>query len=207
LRDCFESSVTIAGESTKLLRVNSTAKGEAVGLTTSGVWTKAWGMHLDAGQIVNIKAAVIGKQRNGTGRAVYHVMGYAYREGDRLDYDSQTANFTLGDILTGGSSGATARIVADSDSGTTGYLTLTDIVGTFQDNETITGSSTGSATSNGSTTVGTVSQGYSQQGTGYENDATFDARIQMNSEEVELQVYGNTSKTMEWTVNVDVVST
>lgn len=66
-----------------------------------------------------------------------------------LDYDAQTGNFTPGLVLTGGTSGATAVIVTDVDAGTTGTLVIRKIVGTFQNDETITDSSTGSATSNG----------------------------------------------------------
>lgn len=66
-----------------------------------------------------------------------------------LNYDTQTANFTAGLILTGGTSGAKAVILEDTDSGATGVLTLGNIVGTFVDNEIITDSSTGSATANG----------------------------------------------------------
>lgn len=67
----------------------------------------------------------------------------------RLDYDAQTGNFTVGLTITGGTSGATAVISADTDSGTTGTLTLTSVSGLFEDNETITDTSTGSATTNG----------------------------------------------------------
>jgi len=66
-----------------------------------------------------------------------------------LDYDAQTGNFTAGLLLTGGTSGATAIIATDKDDGATGVLTIRKITGTFQNNETITDSSTGSATSNG----------------------------------------------------------
>ena len=70
-----------------------------------------------------------------------------------LLYDAETVAFTtLGQIITGGTSGAKAELVAVTDWGTTGLLTLRDVRGTFQDNETITGSSEGSATVNG--TVG-----------------------------------------------------
>lgn len=69
-----------------------------------------------------------------------------------LAYDNQTSNFTAGAILTGATSGATAVILQDSDSGATGTLTLGYVVGTFQDNEIITDSSTGSATVNGTIT-------------------------------------------------------
>ena len=65
-----------------------------------------------------------------------------------LPYDTQTGNFTVGLVVTGGTSGATATIVADVDGGATGTLTLEKISGIFQDNETITDTSTGSAAVN-----------------------------------------------------------
>lgn len=55
-----------------------------------------------------------------------------------LNYDNQSADFTAGKKITGGTSGATAVIVSDSDGGTTGTLTLRDVVGVFADNEEIT---------------------------------------------------------------------
>lgn len=72
-----------------------------------------------------------------------------------LAYDGQTANFTIGKTLTGGTSGATGIIVADDDQGTTGTLTLEGVTGTFQNNETITdnASTPGSATANGTLTT------------------------------------------------------
>lgn len=66
-----------------------------------------------------------------------------------LAYDGQSANFTVGLTVTGGTSGATGVIATDTDAGTTGTLTLTGIVGTFVDNETLTDSSTGAAVVNG----------------------------------------------------------
>jgi len=72
-----------------------------------------------------------------------------------LDYDAQTANFTVGAILTGGTSGAHGIITADTDTGDTGTLTLEGIDGVFQNNETITddNGTPGSATANGTLTV------------------------------------------------------
>lgn len=66
-----------------------------------------------------------------------------------LAYTSQTGNFTVGLKVTGGTSAATGYIVADSDSGTTGTLTLANVTGTFQNAEVITDSGSGSATTNG----------------------------------------------------------
>lgn len=64
-----------------------------------------------------------------------------------LAYDAQTANFVVGQTLTGGTSGATATIVADTDAGATGTLKVINITGVFVDNETITDGVGGSATS------------------------------------------------------------
>jgi len=67
----------------------------------------------------------------------------------RLDYDAQTANFTLDGIATGATSGATGTIEIDRDSGATGQIVLSGVSGTFQDDEIITDAVTGSATVNG----------------------------------------------------------
>src|SRR5690606_20708374 len=66
-----------------------------------------------------------------------------------LAYDGQSASFTIGETITGGTSGATAVVLQDSDSGTSGTLTLGSIDGTFQDNESLTGSTSGVAIANG----------------------------------------------------------
>ncbi len=67
----------------------------------------------------------------------------------RLKYKTQTVNFTVGQVLTGGTSGATGTISADVDAGATGTLTLTGVVGTFQNNEAITDALGGAAVANG----------------------------------------------------------
>lgn len=69
-----------------------------------------------------------------------------------LLYASQTANFGVGNILTGNTSGASALIGSDTDNGSIGTLTLENIVGIFEDGEIITDDMGGSATANG--TVG-----------------------------------------------------
>ena len=68
-----------------------------------------------------------------------------------LAYDNQSANFSQGRQLTGGTSNATATIMKDTDAGATGTLVLSNVSGTFQDGETITddNSTPGSATVNG----------------------------------------------------------
>lgn len=67
----------------------------------------------------------------------------------RLDYDALTAPFTVGDTVTGGTSGATGMIykIVETDA-TTGVLYLTSKTGNFSDNEIVSGGG-GSATANG----------------------------------------------------------
>ena len=60
-----------------------------------------------------------------------------------LDYDNlHDASFTVGETITGGTSGATAEILDDNYTASPpgGTLTLINIVGTFQNDEEITGS-------------------------------------------------------------------
>lgn len=67
-------------------------------------------------------------------------------------YDAQTAAFNVGATLTGATSGATATIdEVTFDFGAVGFLTLSSVTGSFQDNEIISdnGGTPGSATSNG----------------------------------------------------------
>jgi len=70
----------------------------------------------------------------------------------KLSYDAETTPFTSGAILTGGTSGATAKIykIVPSVTPGVGVLWLTDITGgPFQDNEAITDGNGGAATAAG----------------------------------------------------------
>ena len=90
-------------------------------------------------------------------------MRFGYNPIMTLSYDAQSASYTVGAQLTGGTSEATATITAvpADQSGTTGTLTLSNITGTFQNNETITddNSSPGSATVNGTAGGAVTSKG------------------------------------------------
>ena len=63
-----------------------------------------------------------------------------------INYGTETGAFTAGLTVTGGTSGATAKILEVFDEGTEGTLILTNIDGTFVAGETVTDTSTGSAT-------------------------------------------------------------
>lgn len=209
--DCREDSdVTVTGSATHWTRASSiNYPAASFGLTTGNAATKAWAIALKSGQLVYLEGKVVGRQRNGVNTGFYHIAVSASRAGATLNYDTQTANFTAGNILTGATSGATARIKSDNDSGTTGVLLLQDIVGTFVDNELITDGAGGSATANGTQTqgavalVGTVTALRADQ----ETDASWDATFVANGPEIELRVTGASSQTVEWTVEATVTST
>jgi len=81
---------------------------------------------------------------NGTTGNQYQAVGDIY-----LAYDTQTGNFSQGGLLTGATSGATGYIVADHDSGASGFLCLRQVKGIFQNNESITDETAGAALVNG----------------------------------------------------------
>lgn len=156
LKDCFEDSGTvITGSASQLVRQFGEEEFEVQGITTGNVATRAWGITLDDNEAVYFEVKAIGVQRNGVNQANFHAVIGGNRAPGILNYNNQTANFTLGDILTGTNSGATARIVSDSDGGTFGALSLGNIQGTFSNGEIITGSTTGSANAVGTVTDGT----------------------------------------------------
>ncbi len=211
LRDCIEDSlVTISGDGTKFTRersMNGNPPGSS-GVTTDATPTKTWSVELEPGQVGHIRAVVLGNQRDGTNQAIYHISRPVHRPGSTLAYDAQTTNFTSGDILTGGTSGATARIIADSDSGSSGTLTLRDIVGTFENNETIADGLGGSASVNGTiTNINAALLGSTASITAaFEDVAGWAADFAASGSEIEIQVTGAASTVIEWIVHAEVVA-
>jgi hypothetical protein len=71
----------------------------------------------------------------------------------KISFNSQTANFTVGQRVTGTTSRATGVISSQTDAGATGTLTFTSVSGNFIDNEIITDPAGGSAMVSSSSTV------------------------------------------------------
>lgn len=90
---------------------------------------------------------------NGSDYAFYYngtdVQPISGEEISDLGYDGLTGEFTVGQMVTGGTSGATATIYGVAPaSATAGTLKIGPSTGTFQDNEALTDPLTGAATSN-----------------------------------------------------------
>jgi len=70
-----------------------------------------------------------------------------------LDYDAEVAPFTVGETVTGGTSGATGVILKVVDNGTDGTLYINTLTGNFQNNEAITDGAGGDADADGTEVV------------------------------------------------------
>jgi hypothetical protein len=134
------------------LSTGSNDFAEVEGLT-SGDWS-AVQMSTTGGQFL---VAV-----NGTDYGMYYggtewepINGNAVND---LSFDAESSAFTVGETVTGGTSGASATILAiTKTSATEGTLKLGAITsGPFQDNETITDGATGSATADGASASGSA---------------------------------------------------
>lgn len=75
----------------------------------------------------------------------------------RLNYSTRSAAFTLGETITGGTSGATATVTLEVFLGGAGYLVIGAVAGTFVDGETITGGTSGSTATVDGTQYSSVS--------------------------------------------------
>lgn len=212
VKDCTESSsVALAGnDATQWMRTRSGIgdSPNSSGVTTDGTSTEAWSYDLAPGERVFLDAKVIANGRNVIDYAVYHITQGAHRPGSTLAYDGQSSNFTAGAIVSGATSGAMARIMADADSGATGTLTLRDIVGEFIDDETISDSAGGSAMANGvlshqnAVLLGTINT----PSAAVESDAAFACIFGVTAAKARVMVTGAAAKTVDWTVAVSVTS-
>ena len=211
-RDCVESgSVTLAGtDTTQWMRTRS-GIGDfpaSSGVTTDSTATEAWSYDIAPGERVFLDAKVVANARNTIDYAVYHITQGAHCTGSTLAYDNQTSNFTLGDMITGATSGARARVTADADSGATGTLTLRDIAGEFIDDETVAGAAGGAALANGvmahqnAALLGTINT----PSAAVESEAGWACIFGVTARKVRVLVTGAASKTVDWTVSVSVTS-
>lgn len=208
-RNVIEGPNLTLPATTKLLRTAPQYDAWTAAFTSDATPLKAWGFTLDPGQTIYAEAVVIATQRNGTGTCEYHFTVSARRSGSTLNFDTQTANFTTGDIVVGGTSGATGRIIDQSDSGSYGSLTLGSIVGAFLDNEALTGqASGGAAIANGTLVPQTVSLlgSVTDLRTPREDVAGFAATFAGSSEELELKVTGGAGNLVDWLVRVKVTT-
>lgn len=209
LLDCVEdSAVTIAGIGTALTRRSSASEGASSGTTTNNTATKAWSSGpLSPGSVIFLEAKVLARQLNGTNLAEYWIATSAKRPGSTLGYYNKTVSFTVGQFVTGATSGARGLITADSG-GANGPLTLSTITGAFIADEVITDGAGGAAVAQSILTPANAALLGSVTAirTAREDNANCDATFAASGTEVELRVTGDTSQTYSWVVDVKMTA-
>ncbi|MEY4300597.1 MAG: Pectate lyase superfamily protein [Verrucomicrobiota bacterium] len=209
LEDCSEDANTTAtGATEKLLRSALAKRGEVPGVTTDATWTTAWSMSLVPGDLVRLRARILGRQRNGTYRLSGEIVGTASRAPAELAFNTAVGTLAIGSIVSGVTSGASARIVGATQAGSTGTLQVRDVKGAFLTSETINTSAGQSArcTSPLSDPAVTVDPTHVAKVTpAPQDDAAWDYAINGSTPLVRVQVKGNTGLVIEWLVEVDVL--
>lgn len=81
-----------------------------------------------------------------------------------IDYASGTSAFVVGEVVTGGASSATGTVTKVVGDAATGTLYLTDVTGTFEDAEAITGDGTGAAEIDGAPSIAAPGPDFSTSG-------------------------------------------
>ena len=209
LLDCREDAATTStGATSKLLRYARTGRGQVPGVTTDATWTTAWALQLNPGEVVRIRARVIGRQRDGTNTLSGEIVGTASRAAATLGFDTAVGTLAVGSIVIGNTSGASARIVANSQSGASGTLSVRDVAGTFTLGESLATSAgqTARCTAGLNTPAVTVNSGDVAKVTpNPQSDVAWDYNITGSTPQVLLQVKGDTSQIVEWLAEVDVM--
>lgn len=204
--DCIQDALTtITGLKTYLLSQDTDHGGTLSGVTTGAVDVVAWSEAVPPGKTWLVTAKVTARQRNGTGRGRWWVAAGVDRPCATLAYINLTGTFTVAAILTGATSGASARINANA----AGTLTISDITGTFQNGETITD---GAATATASGTISTSNAALDSGGSvdviapvdSLSGTAT-DVFVSVSGPSAQVTVRGDTALTIDWVVEIDVL--
>jgi hypothetical protein len=208
LVDCIEdSAVTATGAIDRLMRSSSFKVGEFPGVTTDANWTTAWSSELEPGDVLRLRGRVIARQRNGTNLASYEIVATYTRPGSTLTYASASATPVVGSVVTGGTSGASARVVAVSGTNV-GTVTLRSIEGAFINAEALTfsGGVTATASSTLTPQVAALDAAHWALVTPtVETDADWDVRASVTGNSAQLQVRGDSGHTVEWVVEANVL--
>lgn len=209
LVDCIRDGQTTAtGVATLLQSKNTTDVGKVSGITTDSNPIAAWTQTVPPGEALLVSAKVIARRRDGNGWAIFWPMAGARRSGTSLPFVGATGNFTVGLVITGQTTGASARVMVVTQAGATGTLILRDVAGTFINGEVVADTNVGVGTFSGALVPGITAldggtiqlrPGVVTNGTGW--TAAF-AAIGAN---LVLNVQGEASAIIEWTALVDAL--
>lgn len=204
LTDCkTDAETTVQGVTQFLMRRSTDNGGQAAGTTSGAVTVSAYSETVPPGESWIMDAKVVGKRVNGTERGSWWITGTVDRPAATLAYVNVVTPFTVGLVVTGQSSGASARIVADS----AGTLSLIDITGDFTNNEVIADTGGGEAQVSGTlSTTNAVLSGAGSEDIKTPDDGFSGAVVEFaaNSANAELQFTGVASHDIEWTYVLNI---
>lgn len=209
LLDCQEDAATTAtGATEKLARASRGQRATFPGVTTDANYVTAWSLALEPGEVVQLRVRVLGRQRNGVNWISWEVKGTASRPGADIGFDTASGTLAVGSIVSGATSGASARIVASSQTGAAGTLTVRDVKGVFEVGETVNTSAGQSAKCTAPLSSPTVTVDPAHVGAiapNHRTNGAYDATINASSALVRVQVKGATDEIVEWGVEVDAM--
>jgi hypothetical protein len=201
-RDCFENAaVQQTGAVERLSRIKSNRRGRFRLTTTNNTAAAAWQIEVPPGDVVRIRADAVARRMNGPEVASYVAEGVISRPGAALDFSSASTTLTPGSTVTGATSGATARVIAVTQVGAAGTITLRDVAGTFQTGENLVFSGGPTATAASALVTSNALAGTVRVSAG--NLATYSMTLDASGALARLMVTGEASHTVEWEVMVD----
>lgn len=201
-RDCFENAaVQQTGAVERLTRIKSNRRGRFRLTTTSSTPTAAWQIEVPPGDVVRIRADAVARRMNGPEVASYVAEGVISRPGAALDFSSASTTLTAGSTVTGATSGATARVIAVTQVGAAGTITLRDVAGTFQTGESLVFSGGPTATAASALVTSNALAGTVRVSAA--NLAVYSMTLDASGALARLMVTGEASHTVEWEVMVD----
>jgi hypothetical protein len=209
LLDCTEDSLSTAtGALDRLMRNRSHKIGEFPGVTTDGNWTTAWQLEIDPGEVLRVRARVIGRRRDGTAWYSGGLQATFFRFGSTLSFAQATAGTpVIGTVVSGATSGAEARVI-DVSGISSGTLTLRSISGDFINGEALAFSDGKSAAAASGLTPGNavIQPEYWAKDAGeIKSVPAWDIRPSVSGFSAVLQVRGDSGMIVEWLVEADVM--
>lgn len=201
-RDCFENAaVQQTGAVERLARLKTNRRGRFRLTTTNNTATAAWQIEVPPGDVVRIRADAVARRMNGPEVASYVAEGVISRPGAALDFSSASTTLAAGSTVTGATSGATARVIAVTQVGAAGTITLRDVAGTFQTGESLVFSGGPTATAASALVTSNALAGTVRVSAG--NLAVYSMTLDASGALARLMVTGEASHTVEWEVMVD----
>lgn len=202
LRDCFENAaVQQTGAVERIARLKTNQRGRFRLTTMNNTATAAWQIEVPPGDVVRIRADAVARRMNGLEVASYVAEGVISRPGAALDFGSASTTIMAGSTVTGATSGATAKVIAVTQVGAAGTVTLRDVAGTFQTGESLVFS--GGPTATASSALVTSNALAGTVGVSAGNLAVYSMTMDASGALARLMVRGEASHTVEWEVMVD----